>query len=39
MLVVYLLPHGGVIKSFQIPCRFAGLVPGLEEEINKYLPY
>src|SRR5258706_2215072 len=39
MFVVYLLPQGGVSKSFQIPWGFAGLVPGREEDINKYRPY
>ena len=39
MLVVYLLPQGGVNKSFHMPCRLAGRVPGLDDEINKYLPY
>src|SRR5687768_3837148 len=39
MFVVYLLPQGGNNRSFQIPCKLAGLVPGREDEINKYLPY
>src|SRR6476620_7505829 len=39
MLVVYLLPHGGAKRSFQMPCRLEGLVPGRELEIKRYLPY
>src|SRR5512137_116907 len=38
MLIVYLLPHGGDIWSFQRPWRLAGWVPGLEAEIRRYLP-
>ena len=32
MLMVYLLPHGGDMLSFQRPCRFAGCDPGLAAE-------
>ena len=35
MLIVYLLPHGGVMLSFQMPCRFAGCVPGRELAISR----
>ena len=34
-----MLPHGGAKRSFQMPCKFAGLVLGRELDINKYLPY
>ena len=35
MLMVYLLPHGGFIESFQRPCKFAGWPPGRELEIKQ----
>jgi len=35
MLIVYLLSHGGVIESFQIPCSVAGSVPGRLEAIRR----
>jgi len=34
MFVVYLLSHHGLVSSFQIPCRFAGSVPGRELEMS-----
>ena len=27
--------HDGVMRGFQIPCRLAGWVPGLEEQISR----
>src|SRR6516225_6441681 len=39
MLIVYLLPHGGDMLSFQMPCRFAGCEPGRELEMSRYRPY
>ena len=38
MLIVYLLSHDGASESFQMPCRFAGNVPGRLLEISRYLP-
>ena len=38
MLVVYLLPHGGSIWSFQMPWRFAGCVPGRERTDHQVPP-
>ena len=38
MFVVYLLSHGGAMLSFQIPCRFAAIVPGRLLPISRYLP-
>ena len=37
--MVYFESHDGAIWSFQMPCRFAGWVPGREEEISRYRPY
>ena len=33
--MVYFESHGGLIESFQMPCRLAGWVPGREEEISR----
>ena len=33
--MVYLLPHGGDMLSFQRPCRFAGCEPVRELAISK----
>ena len=35
---MYFESHAGVSESFQMPCRFAGWVPGREEEISRYRP-
>jgi hypothetical protein len=35
MLMVYLLSHGGLISSFQMPWRFAGCVPGRLLQISR----
>ena len=37
--MVYFESQDGAIWSFQMPCRFAGWVPGREEEISRYRPY
>ncbi|RAS67000.1 hypothetical protein C8D87_103339 [Lentzea atacamensis] len=36
---MYFESHDGFIWSFQMPCRFAGCVPGRDDEIRRYLPY
>ena len=33
--MVYLLPQGGFMLSFQMPCRFAGWPPGRELEMSR----
>ena len=33
--MVYLLPQGGSMLSFQMPCKLAGCDPGRELEISK----
>jgi len=38
MLMVYFDPHGGSVRSFQMPCRFAGWLPGRELASSRYLP-
>ena len=38
MLVVYLLSHGGAMLSFQMPCKFAAIVPGRLLPISRYRP-
>jgi hypothetical protein len=35
MLMVYLLPHGGDMLSFQRPCRFAGWEPVRELAMSR----
>jgi hypothetical protein len=35
MLIVYLLPQGGDMLSFQIPCRFAGCDPVRELAMSR----
>ena len=36
---VYFESHDGLSESFQMPCRFAGWVPGRDDEISRYRPY
>jgi hypothetical protein len=36
--MVYFESQDGAIWSFQMPCRFAGWVPGRDEEISRYRP-
>src|SRR5919206_508185 len=38
MLIVNLLSHAGMKLSFQIPCKFAGSVPGLLLASSRYRP-
>lgn len=33
--MVYFESHDGAIWSFQMPCRFAGCVPGRDDEISR----
>jgi hypothetical protein len=35
MLMVYLLPQGGVVPSFQMPCSVDGWLPGRDEAMSR----
>ncbi len=38
MFVVYFESHMGFMSLFQMPWRFAGCVPGSDDEIRRYRP-